>query len=120
MSRTHRNAIIPSPIVQGMSLTEWFMGCALMNPDVTKDLDPESVATTAVAYAVGSVTALKAPRVPQHVDPPSEEEMERWVQIMNNMSRETSHPRKIERGEAMTPSSTQVTATSRPAKRSGG
>jgi len=87
MQHSHRDAIPPAPIVHDMTLADWLLGCALMNPNV----EPHN----AVAYVRGSLNALKAPRVSNRIDPPTEDEMARWVSIINNMSRETSAPVRV-------------------------
>jgi hypothetical protein len=76
-----------------MSLDDWRLGCALMNPNVVQDLD--ETCANVVAYVRCSLAALRPPLVPSRIDPPTEKEMERFVLIINNMSRETVGPVKV-------------------------
>ena len=87
-----RKAILPEPSIRDLSLFEWFVGCALSNPAVTENDDPEIVASNAIAVAMASMSALKAPKVPGRIDAPTEEQMDQWLQIINRKNAETIAP----------------------------
>ena len=87
-----RKAIPPEPSIRDLSLFEWFVGCALLNPSVTEDGNPDIVASNAIVIAMASMSALKAPKIPGRIDAPTEEQMEQWVQIMNRRNAETIAP----------------------------